>query len=207
MVDLLVIDDEQDIGELIKDIIEDELNLQTEYTLNSSSAIKLLEKFTPKIVILDVWLEGSDMDGLGLLKIIKEKYKNTAVIIISGHGNIETAIKAIKLGAYSFIDKPFKSEKLILTVKRTLENIELQQYNTQLKQQNDLAAIIGKSKKINDIKNTIANKIGTNTRTMIIGEIRYEACRHLTRATVQILNEHALLVRDRRARQLCWSVT
>ena len=72
MVDLLVIDDEQDIGELIKDIIEDELNLQTEYTLNSSSAIKLLEKFTPKIVILDVWLEGSDMDGLGLLKIIKE---------------------------------------------------------------------------------------------------------------------------------------
>ncbi len=171
MVDLLVIDDEQDIGELIKDIIEDELNLQTEYTLNSSSAIKLLEKFTPKIVILDVWLEGSDMDGLGLLKIIKEKYKNTAVIIISGHGNIETSIKAIKLGAYSFIDKPFKSEKLILTVKRTLENIELQQYNTQLKQQNDLAAIIGKSKKINDIKNTIANKIGTNTRTMIIGEI------------------------------------
>lgn len=171
MVDLLVIDDEQDIGELIKDIIEDELNLKTEYTLNSSSAIKLLEKLTPKIVILDVWLEGSDMDGLGLLKIIKENYKNTAVIIISGHGNIETAVKAIKLGAYSFIDKPFKSEKLILTVKRTLENIELQQYNTQLKLQNDLASITGKSKKINDIKNTIANKIGTNTRAMIIGEI------------------------------------
>ena len=69
MFDILVIDDEKDIGELIKDIIEDELHLKTEFVLNSSSALEILKKSSPKIVILDIWLEGSDMDGLGLLKI------------------------------------------------------------------------------------------------------------------------------------------
>lgn len=171
MFDILVIDDEQDIGELIKDIIEDELNLKTEFVLNSSSALEILKKSTPKIIILDIWLEGSDMDGLGLLKIIKSTYKDIHVIVISGHGNIETAVKAIKLGAYNFIEKPFKSEKLVITVKRTLENIELQQYHTQLNQQNDLASIVGKNKRIIEIKNKIANNIGSNARTIIFGEI------------------------------------
>ena len=171
MFDILVIDDEKDIGELIKDIIEDELHLKTEFVLNSSSALEILKKSSPKIVILDIWLEGSDMDGLGLLKIIRETYKEIHVIVISGHGNIETAVKAIKLGAYNFIEKPFKSEKLVITVKRTLENIELQQYSTQLKQQNDLASIIGTSKQITEIKSKIANNIGSNARTMIFGEI------------------------------------
>jgi two-component system nitrogen regulation response regulator NtrX len=171
MFDILVIDDEHDIGELIKDIIEDELNLKTEFALNSSSALEILKKSTPKIIILDIWLEGSDMDGLGLLKIIKNTYKDIHVIVISGHGNIETAVKAIKLGAYNFIEKPFKSEKLVITVKRTLENIELQQHNAQLNQQNDLASIVGKNKKIIEIKNKIANNIGSNARTIIFGEI------------------------------------
>ncbi len=171
MFDILVIDDEQDIGELIKDIIEDELNLKTEFVLNSSSALEILKKSAPKIIILDIWLEGSDMDGLGLLKIIKNSYKDIHVIVISGHGNVETAVKAIKLGAYNFIEKPFKSEKLVITVKRTLENIELQQYNAQLNQQSDLASIVGKNKRIIEIKNKIANNIGSNARTIIFGEI------------------------------------
>jgi len=171
MFDILVIDDEQDIGELIKDIIEDELNLKTEFVLNSSSALEILKKSTPKIIILDIWLEGSDMDGLGLLKIIKNTYKDIHVIVISGHGNIETAVKAIKLGAYNFIEKPFKSEKLVITVKRTLENIELQQHNAQLNQQNDLASIVGKNRQIIKIKNKIANNIRSNARTIIFGEI------------------------------------
>jgi two-component system nitrogen regulation response regulator NtrX len=91
--------------------------------------------------------------------------------VISGHGNIETAVKAIKLGAYNFIEKPFKSEKLVITVKRTLENIELQQHNAQLNQQNDLASIVGKNRQIIEIKNKIANNIKSNARTIIYGEI------------------------------------
>ncbi|WPX96150.1 sigma-54-dependent transcriptional regulator [Candidatus Bandiella euplotis] len=171
MTDILVVDDEIDIGELIKDIIEDELTLKTSFVLNSSAALETLKKTSPKAIILDVWLEGSDMDGLGLLKLIKEKYKDIPVIVISGHGNIETAVKAIKWGAYDFIEKPFKSEKLILTVKRTIENADLKQCNTQLNQKNDLASLIGKSKQIIEIKNKITSNSTDNVRTLIRGEV------------------------------------
>ncbi len=171
MFDVLVIDDERDIGELIKDLIEDDLNLKTDYVLDSSSGLERLTKSSPKIILLDVWLEGSDMDGLGLLKFIKKNYKNISILVMSDHDNINTAAKAIKLGAYNFIEKPFKSENLLITVKRTLENTELQQYNSQLKQQNDLASIIGKSSKINSIKNRIANNTNSNARIIIYGEI------------------------------------
>lgn len=169
--DILVIDDKKDIGESIKDLIEEELHLKTQYVLNASAALKILEKANPKVIILDIWLEGSEMDGLGLLKTIKENYKDISVIVISDHGNVGTVVKAIKLGAYNFIEKPFKSEKLVITVKRTLENTELQQYNTQLKKQNDFSSLIGKSKKINSLKNKIANNHKLNSRIMIYGEI------------------------------------
>jgi two-component system nitrogen regulation response regulator NtrX len=171
MVDILVIDDERDIGELIKDILEDDLKLNTIFTLDSASALEILKKTSPKTIILDVWLEGSDMDGLGLLKIIKENYKDIPVIVISGHGNIETATKAIKWGAYDFIEKPFKSEKLILTVKRTIENSELKQRSHQLQQQHDLASLIGKDQQIINIKNKIASSANDNSRILIWGEV------------------------------------
>ena len=171
MIDILVIDDERDICELIKDILEDDLKLATSFVLNSSSALETLKKTSPKAIILDVWLEGSDMDGLGLLKIIKESYKDIPVIVISGHGNIETAVRAIKWGAYDFIEKPFKSEKLLLTVKRTIENAELKQSNHQLKQQHDLASFVGKNKQIVDVRNKIISHSNDNTRILIGGEV------------------------------------
>ena len=171
MLDILVIDDERDICELIKDITEEELGVNTDFVFNSASALEILKTTLPQVIILDVWLEGSDMDGLGLLKAIKENYKNIPVIVISGHGNIETAIKAIKLGAYDFIEKPFKSEKLIITIKRTLENIALKEHNRQLEQQSDLDDLVGESKQIIDIKNKVITNAIYNTRILINGEI------------------------------------
>ena len=171
MLDVLVIDDERDIGELVKDITEEDLGLNTDFVLNSASALEALKTTLPQLIILDVWLEGSDMDGLGLLKVIQENYKHIPVIVISGHANIETAIRAIKLGAYDFIEKPFKSEKLVITIKRTLENIALREYNHQLKQQSDLLSLVGKSKQIIDIKNKIITNATHNTRILIYGEI------------------------------------
>lgn len=171
MLDILIIDDERDICELIKDIIEEDLKLNTDFVFNSASAIEILKTTLPQIIILDVWLEENNMDGLGLLKVIKENYKDIPVIVISGHANIETAIKAIRLGAYDFIEKPFKAEKLLITLKRTLENIALREYNKQLKQQSDLDSLIGKSKSIANIKKKITTNITHNTRILIYGEI------------------------------------
>ena len=171
MLDILIIDDEHDICELIKDIIEEDLGLNADFVLDSASALKILKTALPQIIILDVWLEGNNMDGLGLLKIIKENYRDIPIIVISGHANIETAIKAIRLGAYDFIEKPFKAEKLTITLKRTLENIALKEYNNQLKQQNDLDSLIGESKQIMNIKKKIITNAAHSIRVLIYGEI------------------------------------
>jgi two-component system nitrogen regulation response regulator NtrX len=171
MLDVLVIDDEQDIGELIKDIIEDDLKLHTDYVLTSIDALKILKNTYPRIIILDIWLEGSDVDGIALLKILKETYRDIPVIVISGHGNIDMAVRAIKIGAYDFIEKPFKSEKLLLTIKRTLEYADLKKYNYQLKQQTDLSSLIGKSKEMNELKNKISSNTLYNIRIFINGEL------------------------------------
>ena len=171
MLDILIIDDERDICQLIKDIIEEDLGFNAGFALDSASALGILKTALPQIIILDVWLEGNNMDGLGLLKIIKENYRDIPIIVISGHANIETAIKAIKLGAYDFIEKPFKAEKLIITLKRTLENIALKEYNNQLKQQNDLDSLVGESKQIVNIKKKIITNATHSTRVLIYGEV------------------------------------
>ncbi|MFQ3307284.1 MAG: two-component system nitrogen regulation response regulator NtrX [Candidatus Midichloriaceae bacterium] len=168
---ILVIDDEIDIAEVVKDILEDEIEVETKYALNVKSALNLIYQNLPKIIILDVWLEGSEMDGLGLMKKILEYDRSIPIIVISGHGNIQTAVKAIKLGAYDFIEKPFNSEKLIVSVKRAIENQELKSKNWELKNSLDLSSIIGNSKAILEIRKQLNSNIVNSTRILINGEI------------------------------------
>src|SRR6202795_4630516 len=118
--DILVVDDEADIRELVAGILQDEGH-GTRTAKNSDEALNAIGARRPTLVFLDIWLQGSRLDGMQLLKIIKEQNPALPVVMISGHGNIETAVSAIKLGAYDFIEKPFKSDRLILVADRALE--------------------------------------------------------------------------------------
>ena len=130
--DILIIDDEADIRGLIAGILEDE-GYETRLAHNSDAALAEVSQRRPSLIILDIWLMGSKLDGLDLLNIIKEKHPEVPVIIISGHGNIETAVAAIKRGAYEYIEKPFKADRLILVVGRALETSRLKRENEELK--------------------------------------------------------------------------
>ena len=109
--DILIVDDETDIREIIADILKDE-NYGTRTAEDSDGALKALAERVPSCLILDIWLQGSELDGLGILEIVQKKYPHLPVIMISGHGNIETAVNAIKMGAYDFIEKPFQPDRL-----------------------------------------------------------------------------------------------
>ena len=130
--DILIIDDEADIRGLIAGILEDE-GFETRLAHNSDAALAEIGQRRPSLIILDIWLMGSKLDGLDLLNIIKEKHPEVPVIIISGHGNIETAVAAIKRGAYEYIEKPFNADRLMLVVGRALETSRLKRENEDLK--------------------------------------------------------------------------
>lgn len=167
---ILVIDDENDIRELICDSLED-LGFST---IQSHSAKSALDKYAaekPDIVILDIWLEGSDFDGIGVLKRLKEMNKNLPVIMISGHGNIETAIETIKLGAYDFIEKPFKEEKLHIIVNRAVQHVSLMKENEHLRDINKISnELMGSSKFITQLREKVTSIASSDTRVMIFGE-------------------------------------
>ncbi|MDD9333846.1 MAG: sigma-54-dependent Fis family transcriptional regulator, partial [Bartonella sp.] len=122
--DILIVDDEVDIRELVAGILDDE-GYETRIACNSDEALAQISERVPKLIFLDIWLQGSRLDGLALLDEIKVQYPSIPVIMISGHGNIETAVSAIKRGAYDFIEKPFKADRLVLIAERTLENSNL----------------------------------------------------------------------------------
>ena len=128
---ILIIDDEKDICFLISEILKDE-NYITNSVNNSKDALELNSKFNPDLIILDVWLGNSDLDGIELLKEFKKNNPLVPVIIISGHGTVDMAVNAIKNGAYDFIEKPFNSEKLIVLSKRAIENANLIKENNLL---------------------------------------------------------------------------
>lgn len=115
--DILIVDDETDIRELISGILEDEGHA-TRLAKDSDETLAAIEERRPSLVILDIWLQGSKLDGLELLDRIKRSHPDLPVVIISGHGNIETAVAAIKRGAYDYIEKPFKADRLVLIVAR-----------------------------------------------------------------------------------------
>src|SRR5436305_3681450 len=131
--DILIVDDEADIRDLVAGILDDE-GFGTRTARDSDSALTEIANRRPNLVFLDIWLQGSKLDGLQLLEHIKRDHPDLPVVMISGHGNIETAVAAIKRGAYDFIEKPFKADRLILVATRALENSRLKREVRELKQ-------------------------------------------------------------------------
>lgn len=167
--DILIVDDEADIRELIAGILQDEGHT-TRLARDSDEALKAVEDRRPHLVILDIWLQGSRLDGLEVLSVIKRTYPELPVVIISGHGNIETAVTAIRRGAYDYIEKPFKSDRLNLVVLRALEASQLKREVRDLKERSVVSAeMMGKSPAINQLKSHIDKAAPTNSRIMLRG--------------------------------------
>ena len=126
--DILIVDDERDIRSLLSITLEDE-GYSTLQAASANEARTMLLAQPPKLAILDIWMRDSDMDGIEMLEWVKSIYPDLPVLMISGHGTIETAVQAIRLGAYDFIEKPFKEARLLMMVDRALENAKLAQEN------------------------------------------------------------------------------
>ena len=169
MSDILIVDDEKDIRELISEILIDE-GYSTRMSSNSADCLSQVHKEPPDLLILDIWLKDSNMDGIDILKKVKVDYPHVPVVIISGHGNIEIAVSAIKQGAYDFIEKPFNIEQLLVVVRRAMETSSLRRENIELKQK-DLVEYELKGES-NVFRNFIANlgKVAkANSRVLITG--------------------------------------
>jgi two-component system, NtrC family, nitrogen regulation response regulator NtrX len=167
--DILIIDDEADIRGIIAGILEDE-GYETRLAHNSDAALAEVAQRRPSLIILDIWLMGSKLDGLDLLNIIKEKHPDVPVIIISGHGNIETAVAAIKRGAYEYIEKPFKADRLILVVGRALETSRLKRENEELKGRAGAdAELLGNSPAMRQLRQLLKKIAPSNSRVLITG--------------------------------------
>ena len=150
--DILIVDDEADIRELVAGILDDE-GFTTRTARDSDSALAEIANRRPHLVFLDIWLQGSRLDGLQLLSAVKQENPELPVVMISGHGNIETAVSAIKLGAYDFIEKPFKADRLLLVAERALENSRLRREVKELKQFSPLPTmIVGRSPAANQLR-------------------------------------------------------
>jgi len=169
MYKVLIIDDEKDICFLISEILKDEKYL-TYTALNSSEAISNFNKINPDLVILDVWLSNSKLDGIELLKEFKKIKNNVPVIIISGHGTVDLAVSSIKNGAYDFLEKPFNSDKLIILANRAIESSKLLNENKDLKNLVSFDTnLVGTSNFINQTKKKIIEFCNTKSRLLIEG--------------------------------------
>ena len=167
--DILIVDDEQDIRDLVAGILEDEGH-GTRTASDSDSALAAIAARRPTLVFLDIWLQGSKLDGLELLETIKAEHPELPVVMISGHGNIETAVSAIRAGAYDYIEKPFKADRLVLVADRALEASSLRKQVKELQGKTaDMPELLGKSQAINQLRQTIERVAPTNSRIMIIG--------------------------------------
>lgn len=167
--DILIIDDEADIRELIAGILQDE-GFETRLAHNSDAALAEVAQRRPSLVILDIWLQGSKMDGLDLLLEIKARIPDLPVVIISGHGNIETAVAAIKRGAYEYIEKPFNADRLLLVVGRALETTRLKRENEELKGRSGLEVdLVGNSAVARNLRSIVKKVAPSNSRVLITG--------------------------------------
>ena len=169
MKDILIVDDERDIRELISEILIDE-GYQTRLSGSADECLQELKKSVPGLLILDIWLKDNEMDGIDILVKAKREFPQVPVVIISGHGNIEIAVAAIKQGAYDFIEKPFNIEQLLVVVRRAMETSRLRQENFELKRKDTpISVMVGES---NVFKNFLANldKVTkTNGRVFLTG--------------------------------------
>jgi len=167
--DVLVVDDEADIRELVAGILSDE-GYAVRTATDSESALAAIKARKPALLILDIWMQGGGMDGLELLDLVKTLDGDLPVIMISGHGNIETAVSAIKRGAYEFLEKPFKSDRLLLCVERALETSGLKRENRRLRTQAIQAeGLIGRSVAAQQLRGLIAKLASANSRVLIAG--------------------------------------
>jgi two-component system nitrogen regulation response regulator NtrX len=167
--EILIVDDEADIRDLVAGILEDE-GYGTLTARNSYEALAAVVSRRPHLVFLDIWLQGSKLDGLQLLDAIKQEHPELPVVMISGHGNIETAVAAIKHGAYDFIEKPFKADRLVLVAERALETSRLKREVKQLKQMAPLPAMLMcRSAAFSQLRQTIERVGPTNSRILIVG--------------------------------------
>lgn len=167
--DILIVDDEADIRGLVAGILEDE-GYSARTAKDSDEAMAAIAARRPHLIFLDIWIERSKLDGLQLLEIIKASHPEVPVVMISGHGTVETAVAAIKQGAYDFIEKPFNSDRLIHVANRALETLRLKREVRDLKQRAPIAQqLIGRSSVMNQLRQTIERVAPTNSRIMIVG--------------------------------------
>ncbi len=167
--DILIVDDEDDIRELVSGILEDEGH-KTRLARNSDEAIAAISARRPHLVLLDIWMQGSKLDGLQLLEVLKQQHESVPVVMISGHGNIETAVTAIKIGAYDFIEKPFKADRLILVVERALETSRLRREVSELRSKAGAELnLVGASAAVANLKRLIEKVGPANSRVLISG--------------------------------------
>ncbi|WP_420863613.1 sigma-54-dependent transcriptional regulator [Algirhabdus cladophorae] len=166
---VLITDDERDIRELIGEILNDE-GFETRLAANSTECIDTLEAEKPALMILDIWLKDSNMDGIDILKVVKRDYPDVPCVIISGHGNIEIAVAAIKQGAYDFIEKPFNIDQLMVVIKRAMETSRLRRENTELRRKDGPShQMIGSSAVIKTLKSQLDKVTKSNGRVMLTG--------------------------------------
>jgi len=169
--DILIVDDEKDIRSLLCLMLEDE-GYNTIEAANADDARTALLAQPPKLAILDIWMRESDMDGIELLEWVKSIYPGLPVLMISGHGTIETAVQAIRLGAYDFIEKPFKEARLLMTVERALDNARLARENTELRARvnaGEKPELVGNSVLMRGIRQSIEKVAPTASRVLING--------------------------------------
>ena len=167
--DILVVDDEQDIRELVAGVLDDEGH-STRIAGDADAALNAIKSRRPSLVFLDIWLQGSRLDGLELLAEIKKLHPELPVVMISGHGNIETAVASIKSGAYDYIEKPFQADRLLLVAERAMEASNLRKQVKDLQDRStDMSELIGASAGMNQLRQTIERIAPTNSRIMVIG--------------------------------------
>lgn len=167
--DILIVDDEADIRMLTAGILEDE-GYEPREAGSDVQALDSVRKRRPSLVLLDIWLQGSRLDGLGILKALKKDHPDLPVIMMSGHGTIETAVKALHDGAYDFIEKPFKTDRLLMAVERALETATLRRENEELRSRGAVESeLIGISSRLNQLRQSVEKVAQSNSRVLING--------------------------------------
>ena len=169
MSDILIVDDERDIRELISEILIDE-GYTTRLAGTADDAMREVTSQSPGLLILDIWLKDSDMDGIDILKKVKSDYPEVPVVIISGHGNIEIAVAAIKQGAYDFIEKPFNIDQLLVVIRRAMETSRLRRENITLRKKDaPISDLIGSSAGFRALVSQLDKVAKSNSRIMLRG--------------------------------------
>lgn len=168
--DILIIDDEDDIRDLIAGILEDE-GYETRQAHDADSGLNEIARRRPSLVYLDIWMQGSRLDGLQLLDVFQTQHPDMPVVMISGHGNVETAVSAIRRGAYDYIEKPFKIDRLLLITQRAMEAARLKSEVADLRERstNKIVEMAGSSPALQQAKAVIEKSAPTNSRIFVSG--------------------------------------